>query len=67
MSYSEYHARMWAESKTADEIREEIIRCELPHNYQWNQVGNAQMTYDRIDTLKQILKEIVDLEDLTTG
>jgi hypothetical protein len=55
-----YHARCWATERTAAEIRTEITRCEydaLHHTYQWNEVGSADHTYSRADTLKEILIE----------
>lgn len=57
MSYGEYYARDWAEGKTREEIKEEIARCDERYfkTYLWNEVGNAQITIDRINTLTEIM------------
>ena len=59
-SYTEYHARCWAESRTIDEIREEILSLTQKaktHNFDWQEVGNATDTQTRINTLNDILEE----------
>ncbi len=54
-SYATYHANCWVEGKTDDEIRAHIAELEIPHNYQWNEVGNASDKHTRIDVLRDIL------------
>ena len=59
MSYSEYHARCWAKSKSDDEIRAEIIECDKRYYKPYPRMGVecAQNTIDRIDALNLILEE----------
>ena len=58
-SYAIYHARCWAEGKSAEEIRTEISRVEagLYRTRDWQEVGNASDDATRIDVLTVILDQ----------
>jgi hypothetical protein len=55
--YAAYHAECWAEHKNAEQIREEIVACSVPHEYTWNQVGSPELQRARVETLTAILAE----------
>lgn len=57
MSYSEYHARCWAENSSIEEIQQEINRLKIPRDFTNNLVGNAHFDYSRIEALKLCIKE----------
>jgi hypothetical protein len=55
----DYEEEAWVTRRSDAEILEEISRCEtrLRVGWQWNEVGNATETLNRLNTLRSILSD----------